>query len=175
MQKYTERKGGKNPYAFFWSNQVALSVINLTYYTMMVGNLLRKAEAGLRKGNTAVPSHIYKNKSKLILFFFLPWVPHFLTVLRLTTSLSKCVAGLCTQNNTLWLHSLVGLDKAFAEFLMQSIIVLLWYWLIHCKMGRRCSHRLEIPCLSLQIVPLSRIYVTEMGRSEAEFTGILEM
>lgn len=43
--------------------------INLTYYTMSVGNLLRKAEAGLRKGNTAFPSHIYKNKSKMILLF----------------------------------------------------------------------------------------------------------
>lgn len=98
-----------------------------------------------------------------------------MTVLRLTASLSKCVASLCTQNNTLWLDSLVGLDKASAEFLMQNIIVVLWYWLIHSKMGRRCSHRLEIPCLGLQIVPLGKIYVTEMGRSETEFTGILEI
>lgn len=155
---------------------MALSVIVLTYYTMMVGNLLRKAEAGLTKGNTAFPSHLYiKTKASWYYFLFLPQVPHFLTMLRLTTSLSKCVASLCTQNNTLWLHSLVGLDKASAEFLMQHIIMLPWYWLIHCKMGRRCSHRLEIPCLGLQIVPLGKIYVTEMGRSEAEFTGILEM
>lgn len=116
-----------------------------------------------------------KTKSRWYYFLFFPEAPHLVTVLRLTTSLSKRVASLCTQNNTLWLHSLVGLDKASAEFLVQNITVLLWYWLIHSKMGRRCSHRLEIHCLGLQIAPLSKIYVTEMERSEAEFTGISEM
>lgn len=55
MQKYKGRQGGKK-YTNFLSNQVALSVINLTYYITVVGNLLRKAEAGIRKGNTASPS-----------------------------------------------------------------------------------------------------------------------
>lgn len=120
------RKGGGNDN--FLSNQVALLVINLTYYITVVGILLRKVEAGIRKGNTALPSCKYTNKSKLISFFlFLPQVPQSLTVLRLTTSLSKRVVNLCTQNNTLWFHSLVVLDKASAEFLMQSIITLLWY------------------------------------------------
>lgn len=100
---------------------------------------------------------------------------HILTVLRLTTSLSKRVVSLCTQNNTLWFYSLVGLEKASAEFLMQSIITLLWYRLIHCDMGRRCSHRLEIPCLGLQIYPQGKIYATEKRRSKTKFTGLLEM
>lgn len=159
-----------------WSNKAALSVINLICCTMLMENMLMRAEAVWRKANFAFPSHRCKNKSKVILLlFFFPRAQHLVTVLRLTTSLSKRVASLCTQNNTLWLHSLVGLDKASAEFLMQNIIMLLWYWLIHSKMGRRCSHRLEIPCLGLQIAPLSKIYVTEMGGSETKFTWILEM
>lgn len=112
------------------------------------------------------PGIYIKTKASWYYFLFLPQVPYFLAVLRLITSLSKCVASLCTQNNTLWLHSLVALDKASAEFLMQSIIVLLWYWLIYCKMGRRCSYTLEIPCLSLQIVPLGKTEVTEIRRVE---------
>lgn len=74
VQKYKEREGRKYANIVFLSNQVALSVINLTYYITVVGNLLRKAEAGIRKGNTALPSRKYKNKSKLMLFFyFFPW------------------------------------------------------------------------------------------------------
>jgi len=63
MTKVQQKKREKTLYAFFQSNQVALSDINLTYYTMMVGNLLRKVEVGLRKGNTTFPSHIKTKES----------------------------------------------------------------------------------------------------------------
>lgn len=122
--KNTQKESEKKLCAFFQLNQTALSIVNLTYYTKMVGNLLRKAEAGLnkkKKRNTAFPSHIYENKSKLMLFLFLPQEPHFLTVLRLTTSLSECVARHCTQNNTLWLHSLVGLAKLPQNFWCRAL------------------------------------------------------
>lgn len=52
------RNKGKKIYNFL-SNQVELLVINLTYYITVVGILLKKAEAGIRKENTALLSCKY--------------------------------------------------------------------------------------------------------------------